>query len=193
MSWITRSSYLSRLTQKKGGQYVVGWYKDATVYRKAQPSSAEERQKFSCFAGTPAGDAFRLPERKRVWRIPGGKGNLGTANVWYLYDETGNPKSGAGWLNEALFSCGQNIGFVVYSTVNSICGRPRVCHQMIWPVVCSGAIATHEYPVIFVDNASAIVTPFIIHKRARSKSATVSDRDLVPTMREEFILVFRRV
>ena len=45
----------------------------------------------------------------------------------------------------------------------------------------------------FVRQIPYKITPFLIHRRARAKSAVLTNRDFVPTMREEFILVFRRV
>jgi site-specific DNA-methyltransferase (cytosine-N4-specific) len=45
----------------------------------------------------------------------------------------------------------------------------------------------------FVRQIPHKVTPFMIHRRARAKSNTITHRDFVPTMREEFVLVFRRV
>jgi site-specific DNA-methyltransferase (cytosine-N4-specific) len=45
----------------------------------------------------------------------------------------------------------------------------------------------------FVRQIPYKVTPFLIHRRARAKDNIVSSRDFVPTMREEFILVFRRI
>jgi hypothetical protein len=44
----------------------------------------------------------------------------------------------------------------------------------------------------FVRRIPHKVTPFLIHRRGRTKNRTPSSRDLVPTMREEFVLVFQR-
>jgi hypothetical protein len=86
---------------KRGGQRIVGWFREATVYRHAQPSSAKERNRFSYFLKARAENAFLVPETRRAFKIPGGKGAFGQANVCYPLDSNRHPK-GAGWIEEAL-------------------------------------------------------------------------------------------
>jgi Protein NO VEIN, C-terminal len=87
---------------EKGGQYIVGWYKDAIVYREAQPSTAPERMQLGYYAETEIHRGTLLPEPRREQMVPRRKGALGIANVWYLYDEKGKSKVDAGWVDEAL-------------------------------------------------------------------------------------------
>ncbi len=68
-----------------GGQRVVGWYENATVYRKwedhpIQPSY-KKRVAF-CIKAASAG-ARLLPTGWRTEPVPGGKGGIGQSNVCY--------------------------------------------------------------------------------------------------------------
>jgi hypothetical protein len=87
---------------KRGGQRIVGWYRDATVYRDAQLSNDKRRGSFSYFLKTRAENAVPIPEPKRECMIPGGLGAFGQANVCYALDSNGQPKKDAGWIEEAL-------------------------------------------------------------------------------------------
>lgn len=78
-----------------GGQYIVGWYRDATVYRFEQPSSLIARRQIGYFLETAAVDdrGMLLPRRRREFHIPGGvKGGFGQANICYTHDGDGAPK-----------------------------------------------------------------------------------------------------
>jgi len=87
---------------KHGGQRIIGWYPDATVYRHEQPSGAKARNRFSYFLKARAENVVLVPEPKRAFVIPGGKGGFGQANVCYALDSSGRRKSGARWIDEAL-------------------------------------------------------------------------------------------
>jgi hypothetical protein len=87
---------------KRGGQRIVGWFRDATVYRHAQRSSAKERNRFSYFLKARAENALLVPETRRAFVIPAGKGAFGQANVCYALDSAGHQKNGARWIGEAL-------------------------------------------------------------------------------------------
>jgi hypothetical protein len=84
-----------------GGQRIVGWYRNATVYRHEQPSSAPERNQFSYFLKTRAEDAILVPESQRSFEIPSGKGAFGQANICYALDDEGQSKKVV-WIDEAL-------------------------------------------------------------------------------------------
>ena len=61
-------------------QFVVGWYENATVYRKAQKSKWSEdgpRFRFS------SKKAFLVKESEREFVIPSRKNFMGRANIWY--------------------------------------------------------------------------------------------------------------
>jgi len=87
---------------ENGGQRIVGWYRDATVYRHEQPSNDKRRNSFGYFLRTRT--AVLVPEPRRSFNeIPSrGKGCFGQANVCYALDDNGHPKSAARWMDEAL-------------------------------------------------------------------------------------------
>jgi hypothetical protein len=87
---------------KRGGQRIVGWFRDATVYRFAQTSNAKERNLFSYFLKTREENAHLVLETRRASIIPSGKGAFGQANVCYPLDSNGQLKKNAGWIDEAL-------------------------------------------------------------------------------------------
>lgn len=75
--------------RKGAGTVVVGWYRNATVFRKKQkqpsPSSLHRKNKITQYRITaPAKDAVLLPVDERTCEIPRQKkGSMGQANVWY--------------------------------------------------------------------------------------------------------------
>jgi hypothetical protein len=73
-------------------QRVVGWYKNATLYRKHQPSFSLKRKKLHYSAVSKVSDAVRLPVEMRIWPIRAGKNGMGQANVCYLYQTNGKLK-----------------------------------------------------------------------------------------------------
>lgn len=86
---------------KGGGQRVVGWFRDATVYRHERTSNDRRRNSFSYYLKTPAASAVLVPEEKRWFTIPQGKGAFGQANVCYPLDIAGKPKQ-ARWMEDAV-------------------------------------------------------------------------------------------
>jgi hypothetical protein len=60
------------------GSVVVGWYKNATVFRKSRPSSIDVYS-----AKAPASQCNLLDPQDRLFRIPRGAGGMGQANRWY--------------------------------------------------------------------------------------------------------------
>jgi hypothetical protein len=84
-----------------GGQYIVGWYHSAKVYRYRQSSPAEKRKKFGYFAEARVADAVLIPEARRSFVVPALKGGFGQANICYTYDDSGNKKRNADWILQA--------------------------------------------------------------------------------------------
>lgn len=85
-----------------GKQVVVGWYKDATVYRDFYIAGKEmNREKFDYNIEARSSNAVLLPEPLRMHKIPTGKGKTGQANVCYLFESDGKRKRGA-WIDRAL-------------------------------------------------------------------------------------------
>jgi hypothetical protein len=85
-----------------GGQYVVGWYRDATVHRFAQDSSAKERNEFSYFVETAKDNAKLVPSDRRYFPVPGGKGGFGQANICYVFEDNKGTRKQAEWIDEAI-------------------------------------------------------------------------------------------
>jgi hypothetical protein len=79
-------------TSPIGGGFVVGWYKNATIFRKWHPPPAISVRRYK---GTDCGyyvtaraeDAVLLPRDDRVFRVPQQeKGGFGQSNIWYAND-----------------------------------------------------------------------------------------------------------
>lgn len=72
----------------EGGTVVVGWYKDATIYRNRQKfKKIPALQKKNGIDGyrvkAEATNVRLLPIDERTFKIPRGKSGMGQANVWY--------------------------------------------------------------------------------------------------------------
>ncbi len=81
VAWAARNPYL-------GGTYVVGWYKDATVFREwHEPPRGSNRtynnEPMGYYAKAKHKNCVLLPVEKRSFQIPRGKGSIGMANIWY--------------------------------------------------------------------------------------------------------------
>lgn len=75
--------------EPQGGTFIVGWYNNATVYRKWQPSPQGSKREYR---GEELGyhvkarveDCKLLPIDRRVFKVPRrAKGGMGQSNVWY--------------------------------------------------------------------------------------------------------------
>jgi len=78
-------------TRPGGGMVVVGWYRNATVYRNWQPPPIGSDRNyagsdFGYFVTAAAKDATLLPVDERLLSIPKGKGGMGQSNIWYADD-----------------------------------------------------------------------------------------------------------
>jgi hypothetical protein len=79
-------------TSPSGGAFVVGWFRNATVYgtwQKAPSGSGRRHNGLDCgyFVTASSKDAVLVPPDERVFSIPQrGKGNFGQSNVWYADD-----------------------------------------------------------------------------------------------------------
>jgi hypothetical protein len=85
-----------------GGQCIVGWYRNATVYRYEQNSTLKAREEVGYFLEAAAGNAVLLPERRRTFIVPSGKGGFGQANICYVFHGDGSQKDDAPWMADAL-------------------------------------------------------------------------------------------
>ena len=82
------------------GQVIVGWYRNATVYREWQQRPRVKGEfLYRCVARVA--DCVLLPEPKRTRRIPTGKGAIGQTNVCYPLDDDRTPKD-APWMTGAI-------------------------------------------------------------------------------------------
>jgi len=84
-------------TRPTGGTAVVGWYKDATVFRNYQKfTEAPAIQRSNGIDGywmkAPSSQANLLPVDERTCEVPRQvKGGMGQANVWYADDRQSAP------------------------------------------------------------------------------------------------------
>lgn len=72
---------------KTNGSYIIGWYKNATVYSYFHDIKENKRKNFSYNIKAKSKDCILLPVDKRTFLVPRanrvGKGFLGQCNVWY--------------------------------------------------------------------------------------------------------------
>jgi hypothetical protein len=79
-------------TTPTGGAFVVGWYRNATLYRDWQPPPADSNRRYAdadlgYYVTASSEDAVLLPPDERVFSIPQkGTGSFGQANIWYADD-----------------------------------------------------------------------------------------------------------
>lgn len=70
-----------------GGTYVIGWYKNANVYKTFQETKYPQRNNYNYNIVAKAEDCQLLPILQRSFQVPRantiGKGFLGQSNVWY--------------------------------------------------------------------------------------------------------------
>lgn len=77
-------------TRPAGGNVVVGWYRNARVYRDYQPTSTKRVPwtripvtHHNISGSAAAGQAVRLVPDARVLQVPAGQGGRGQSQVWY--------------------------------------------------------------------------------------------------------------
>lgn len=80
-------------THPDGGQVVIGWYLNATVFHKQYRQRRGKKSKgdwnnIHYLSEVKSDSAMLLPLNERSFSIPSGKGFPGTSNVWYGDDET---------------------------------------------------------------------------------------------------------
>jgi hypothetical protein len=72
-----------------GGNYIVGWYKNATVYRNVQRSTRNFNKNWEAqelgyyFVEANVTDTKLLTRDERTVQVPRGKGAMGQRNIWY--------------------------------------------------------------------------------------------------------------
>lgn len=94
------------------GQVVIGWYKNATVFKAIQsPSNLPDRDNFNYNIKARAEDCVLLPINKRKFPVGHNidgvkKGNPGQANVFYVLDSQGKLKDMSdpvnAWIEKAI-------------------------------------------------------------------------------------------
>lgn len=99
----------------RGGQRVVGWYRNAAVLRHPQPSANKNRQGQEYFIS--ADEAVLVPFAHRSQPVPSGRGAFGRANVCYPYGSDGTPIE-LKWLDRV-------IRYVNAYTGENLVERPR--------------------------------------------------------------------
>lgn len=73
-------------TNPKGGRYIIGWYKNATVFRERQVMDTEVREGFDFYFAAKTKNCVLLPPSERTFVVPRANekpGFFGQSNVWY--------------------------------------------------------------------------------------------------------------
>jgi hypothetical protein len=86
----------------EGGQMIVGWYRNATVFREQKHANIAllgKKRWHNLEAG--AADAVLLPEELRKHHIPVGSGALGQSNVFYPLNAQGKARAHK-WMSDAV-------------------------------------------------------------------------------------------
>ena len=86
---------------KGGGQVVVGWYRNATVYRRLKPRTPGRKRGFGYRCAAAASDCMLVPVPNRTFSVVGGRGGFGQTNVCYPREANGESKA-VSWMGEAL-------------------------------------------------------------------------------------------
>lgn len=74
-------------TRPTGGNVIIGWYKNATLYRSMQNQPrAFRNSKILYSVVCPQKKATLLTEDERIFEIPRGKGGFGQRNIWYAFN-----------------------------------------------------------------------------------------------------------
>jgi nitrogen fixation protein len=85
----------------KGGQFIVGWYKDALVFREHVRHSPGKPRKFGHYCSAEQRNCVLLADADRKHEIFSEKGGMGQANVCYPLKPDGSRKTGS-WIQQAL-------------------------------------------------------------------------------------------
>jgi hypothetical protein len=90
--WTAKSPLLKRTV-------IVGWYRNATVFRHWQPPPADsgrtyKKDELGYYCQAAAADGTLLDIDSRIMEVPrqsgkGDKGKMGQANIWYAHSEIG--------------------------------------------------------------------------------------------------------
>lgn len=74
----------------RGGQVVVGWYKNAKVFRtKKEHAKGNGRDGYYYYITARTRDCILLPTNRRMLEIPDGPNTPGRANIFYLLNNKG--------------------------------------------------------------------------------------------------------
>lgn len=86
--WVARSC-------NESGTFVVGWYKDATVYRERQPAPEGSNRGLPggedapYFAEADEYNCYCIPPNGRDFPVPRGECGFGQKNIWYAESQLG--------------------------------------------------------------------------------------------------------
>lgn len=75
----------------EGGQVVVGWHHNATVFRKCQRVKRPRLKGYGYYCKTRTEDVILLTVNERVWSIPSDH-TFGNANICYMLNADGSSK-----------------------------------------------------------------------------------------------------
>lgn len=75
------------------GQVIVGWYRDAVVFRVRVEQSPGKPEGYGHYCSAEARNCVLLPDENRNFIIPRGRDAMGMANVCYPLYPNGEPKN----------------------------------------------------------------------------------------------------
>jgi hypothetical protein len=107
----------------KGGQVIVGWYRNAEIYKDRQKyplGTGRDGFRFVCRSGTA--DAVVLPPDSRTFLLPSKGGGLGRSNIVYALDTHGQSRledPSQEWMARALRLI-EGYGPVTTATVSPV-------------------------------------------------------------------------
>ncbi|MBM3289367.1 MAG: DUF3883 domain-containing protein [Candidatus Hydrogenedentes bacterium] len=86
---------------RSNGHVVIGWYRNATVFRRKQPAAIRGLDSYGYYCEALVSDAVLLPTQHRVWDIANDDRSFGQSNICYQLDSKGNDK-GLSWQKSVI-------------------------------------------------------------------------------------------
>ena len=113
---------------KGGGQVVVGWHRNATVYRRLKPRTPGREWGFGYRCVAAASDCVLVPVPNRTFSVVGGRGGFGQTNVCYPREANGESKA-VSWMGEAVPLLGgepllDRVPFVLRAVLEDVIEHP---------------------------------------------------------------------
>ena len=96
-----------------GGNYIVGWYENATVYRNVQEPNQNSNRNWNehdlgYFVKANKSDTTLLSRDERTVQVPRGKGAMGQRNIWYAENNQEYVQKVLKYLKTGVFPSSEN-------------------------------------------------------------------------------------